>query len=458
MARLSQDSIRRLAVFLATVVVVVAGATAAPLLTDRGIQEQRIPAFESGIVPDRAPAEGQVGLEPVEEGGLIAIDTGHGNRFDQDEIQPLVEAITSAGYRVEFVSSATGVTSAVKRADGLVVIDPGLEYSSTEVDAVERFVDNGGRLVLMGEPPRSQLVGGLFSISIRTIRSRMDSFSNAFGIEFGEAYLFNTDENDGNHRNIFARTRGSSPLIRGVDRTAFYTATSVTTQNGQPFLWATQGTRMVRGDTPGQYPVAVRSGNVVAIGDTTFLAEDNFNVVDNERLTENLARFLISGNVRKTLADYPDLVGEEPTVRYTKVTFTDAAQRVANNLRGNGQDPRVSLRRGARAPENADILLTTYEYLENHDVGIGGLTVANGRVAVAGYESDSTGVITFHAPPSGIDLVVIVDGPSRSRTAVNLLETGEFTQYLISDRSAVYRTGSAGLPTDTNATLNVTGS
>ena len=457
MARPSQDSIRRLAVFLATVVVVVAGSTAAPLLTDRGPQEQQIPAYEE-IVPERAPAEGQPELEPAEEGGLIAIDAGHVNRFDQDEIQPLVEAITSAGYRVEFISSATGVTSAVKRADGLVVIDPGLEYSQSEVAAVERFVDNGGRLVLVGEPPQSRLVGGLFAISVRTIRSQMDSLSKAFGIEFGEAYLFNTEENDGNHRNIFAATRGQSPLIRGVDRTAFYTATSVTAQDGQPFLWATPGTRMVRGDTPGRYPVAVRSGNVVALGDKTFMFEDNFNVVDNEQLTENLARFLISGNVRKTLADYPDLVGEEPTVRYTKVTFTDAAQTVANNLRDNGQDPTISLRRGARAPENADVLLTTYEYVEEHDIGADGLTVANGRVAVSGYESDSTGVITFHAPRSGIDLVVVVDGPTRVRTAANLLETGEFTQYLISDRSAVYRTPQTGPSTGDGRGLNVTDS
>lgn len=456
MARLSQDSAKRLAVFLITVVVVVAGATAAPLLTDRGQQEQEIPAYEN-IVPDRAPAEGQPELEPVEEGGLIAIDAGHVNRFDQDEIQPLVEAITSAGYRVEFVSSASGVQSAVKRADGLVVIDPGLEYSQPEVDAVERFVDNGGRLLLIGEPPRSQIAGGLFVLSIRTVRSQMDSLSKAFGIEFGEAYLFNTEENEGNHRNIFARTRGSSPLIQGVDRTAFYTATSVTAQNGQPFLWATEGTRMIRGDTPGRYPVAVRSGNVVAVGDKTFMDSDNFNVVDNERLTENLARFLISGNVRKTLADYPDVVGEEPTVRYTKVTFTDATQTIANDLRDNGQDPTISLRRGARAPENADVLITTYEYLEEHDIGAEGLTVANGRVAVSGYESDSTGVITFHAPRSGIDLVVVVDGPTRVRTAADLLETGEFTDYLISDRSAIYRTAQAGPPTGDEASLNVTG-
>lgn len=444
MERPSRDSLLRLGVFLATVVVVVAGATAAPLLTDRGIQPQDHPAFAEGLVPERAPDEGQVALEPVDRQGTIVIDDAHGNRFDQDEIQPLVEAITSAGYRVEFASAATGIGTAIKGADALVVIDPSLEYTTAEVTAVERFVDNGGRLVMIGEPPHTQINGGLFSISLRTVRSQLDTLSSAFGIEFGEHYLFNTAENDGNFRNVFALAGTGSPLVDGVDRTAFYTATSVSVRDGNALLMTTDRTRSVRGDTPGRYPVAVRSGNVVAIGDKTFLQEDNFNVVDNDRFIENVGSFLIGGDRRQTLRDYPALAGAAPTIRYTKVTFYDAAKRMANDLRDDGQDPRLSLKRGAGAAEGADVLITTYDYLEAH----GGLeaqsiTVTKGRVAVTGYESSSTGVITFHAPPTGPDLVIIVDGPSRARRAAALLENGEFEQYLINDRSAIFRTASA---------------
>lgn len=443
MERPSRDSLLRIGVFLATVVVVIAGATAAPLLTDRGIQQQDHPAYESGLVPERAPAEGQVALDPVDSQGTIVIDAGHANRFDQDEIQPLVEAITSAGYSVEFTQSAGSVTTAIKGAEGLVVIDPAIEYSSSEVDAVQRFVDNGGRLVLIGEPPRSQITGGLFSISIRTVRSQLDTLSSAFGIEYGENYLFDTGDNDGNFRNIFARARGRSPLVDGVERTAFYTATPVTARDGQILLRTAEQTRLIRGDTPARHPVAVRSGNVVAVGDKTFLQDNNFNVVDNERFIENLGTFLISGDRRQTLLDYPALAGDTPTVRYTDVSFHDAAKRVANDLRDNGQDTKLSLKRGSGAADGADVLFATYDYLEENDLGIGSLTVADGRVAVPGYESSSTGVITFHAPTSGPALIIVVDGPTRARKAADILDTGELDKHAINDRSAIFRSASA---------------
>ncbi len=442
MAPLSRDSLLRIGVFLATVIVVVIGSTAAPHLTGPGVQQQANPAFESGLVPDRAPDKGQVALGRVDHSGLIVIDATHANRFDHDQIQPLVEAISSAGYEVE-IASGGSVGDAIEGADGLVVIDPGQEYSQSEVDNIERFVDNGGRLVMIGEPPTSQIVGGLFTISIRTVRSQFDSLSKAFGFEFGESYLFNTGDNDGNFRNIFAESKGSSPIVAGVDRTSFYTATSVSAANGQTVLQTTSGYRSVRGDTPGQYPVAARNGNVLAIGDKTFLSRDNFNVVDNDRFIENVARFLIAGDYRQTLADYPALTGESPTIRYTKVRFFDAAQRVEDQLRGNGQDVTLSLRRGARAPNGSDVLITTYDYLENNDIGTDSITVSDGRVAVTGYESSTTGVILFHAPPTGPDLVVVVDGPSRARRAAELLESGEFEDYLINDRTAVIRTASA---------------
>lgn len=441
MAPLSRDSLLRIAVFLATVIVVVIGSSAAPLLTSPGVQQQDHPAFESGLVPEQAPDKGHVALGRVDHRGLIVIDDTHANRFDHDQIQPLVEAITSAGYEVEIASGSVG--DAIEGADGLVVIDPGQEYSQSEVDDIERFVANGGRLVMIGEPPQSQIVGGLFTISIRTVRSQLDSLSKAFGLEFGESYLFNTKENDGNFRNVFAQSQGDSPIVAGVDRTAFYTATSVSAANGQTVLQTTRGSRSVRGDTPGQYPVAARNGNVLAIGDKTFLSEDNFNVVDNDRFIENVARFLIAGDYRQKLVDYPAIAGDSPTVRYTKVHFFDPAQRIANDLRSEGMKTTLSLRRGSQAANGSDVLLTTYDYLENNDIGTDSITASDGRVSVAGYESDSTGVIVFHAPPTGPDLVVVVDGPSRARRAAELLESGEFEDYLINDRTAVFRTASA---------------
>jgi len=436
MDRLTRDNRPRAVVFLTTVVVVVVISTATPLVSHLLTPPVTYPAYETGLVPDPAPASGQVGLVAGNRSGTIVIDSAHANGFDQEDIQPLIEAITDAGYRVAFAETETGIEAALVGADGLVVIDPGREYSVDEVRAVKRFVDDGGRLVMLGEPGRSR-VG---AVSVRSIRSRFDSLSTAFGIEFGEDYLFNTADNDGNHRNVFAAPSGDSPLVARVERTAFYTAAPVSTTNGQALLVATNGTRLVRGDTPGRYPVAVRHGNVLAVGDTTFLAGDLFNVVDNDRFIGNIARFLLSGPRQLTLEDYPALVGETPTVQYTDVTLLGAAQRIATDLREGGARPRLRLEGGGGATEGADVVLATYSHLRTHGTGLPSLTVARGRVAVPGFESETAGVIVFHSPVDGPGLVVAVTGPAKARQAAGILAEGELKEYLLNERSAVVRT------------------
>jgi hypothetical protein len=46
----------------------------------------------------------------------------------------------------------------------------------------------------------------------------------------------------------------------------------------------------------GPHPLAVRTENVVAVGDATFFEGANYRVADNDRLVSNLVSFLVSGD------------------------------------------------------------------------------------------------------------------------------------------------------------------
>ena len=47
---------------------------------------------------------------------------------------------------------------ALRGADSLLVVSPVLEYGASDADVVRRFVDKGGRLVVLAEPTPGQAV------------------------------------------------------------------------------------------------------------------------------------------------------------------------------------------------------------------------------------------------------------------------------------------------------------
>lgn len=431
--------------FVIVVVLVAAGAAAVPLLDVGGGSDDPAEYAEystSNLVPERSSAGGIPSVERADDPGLVLIDRAHANRFREEDIQVLVSAITAAGYEVEFLRPTEDFDAALSRADAFLVVDPALRYTESDVDRVESFVDSGGRLVMLGEPTQAAINAAGPLPTLSTARNRLATLSTRFGIEFGTGYLYNMETREGNFRNVFADPAGGGAVTDGIDRAVFYTATRVQVTDGSAALVAIDGTRNVRGDALGDYPVAVRAGNVVAIGDTTFLERDNYNVLDNDRLIGNLARFLTSGSRSRTIANYPATVAESPTIAYTSVGFLDAAQTVADDLRATGRTPTLSLRRGAGAGSGTDVLIASYDYLETHDVGAG-ITARAGRVAVRGYESNTDGVIVFRAPADGIDLVVAVDGQEQAERAAEILASGELDGFVIGDRTAVARTDAA---------------
>lgn len=432
----------RAGVFALVVAVVVAASVAGSVLLPPGVRDTGVPyPAAADTLPARAAASGTPSTELTGgETRTVLVDASHANRFDDGDVAPLVRAVQSAGHEVRFVRGGDSLERALADADALVVVDPGLDYTDSEVGAVEEFVADGGRLVVMGEPTRVQVSAGPFGATLVRVRSHLHALADPFGVEFGTEYLYNTRTNEGNYKRIYATAAGPVANV-SVGRTAFYTATTVRAAGGTPVLTTTPGTRLSGMDTDGARTVAAvaANGRVLALGDSTFLAGGKHAVVDNERLVDAVARFLVAGDHRRDLLDYPAVAGDEPRVAYTSDGLLNASKALARDLRDAGARPRV-VRADAPSTGSVDVLVTTYADLP---ADAGGITVTATRVETPGFSGARANVTVVRAPSSGYDLIVAGETAADVRRGVGVLADGIAVE-AISNRTAVVRVPDGG--------------
>lgn len=440
--------VRRVTVFVVVVVLtiaVVSASTIAPTFDQGADGPEERPEYDTAkLVPDRPPAEGQITTERG-DAGVVLIDQAHSNRVNKEDLQPFEAALSQRGYTVEYLETKANFDEQLARAGAFVVLDPGISYTDQEANRVESFVDSGGRLLMAGEPSQLGIQQvGFFAILV-PLPARIGPLSSRFGIQFSEGHLFNMESNDGNHLNIFARGTGTA-LAEGVDRTAMYTAAAVDAQEGTPVLVATEGTRNARGDVTGEYALAVRSGNVLAVGDRTFFERGNFRVADNARFLENVIVFLTTGDRERTLLEYPAIVGTPPDIRYTEPDLLDAAQAIGGSLReARSTNPSVLLESDTVTTRDAEVLVTTFDYLDTHP-GIGTeIDVSGDTMSVPGYESSPDNVAVIHYTDDET-VVVAADTPEHAEAAADLLVNQQFEPNAISDRTVIIRFTPAETP------------
>lgn len=162
---------------------------------------------------------------------------------------------------------------------------------------MDDFTDDGGRVLLVAEPTRQEvgLVGGQF-----TSRSRTSALASRLGVGFGTDYLYDQSANDGNYRHVFATpaTGGDDPLVRDVERTTAYTATTVHVADGRAVLTTVETTRRSGSGRPGEYAVVATTdgGETIAVGDLSFMRTGRHGVADNEVFIARLVEHLAGGN------------------------------------------------------------------------------------------------------------------------------------------------------------------
>jgi len=275
-------------------------STQPPEFAPENARAQRLDASGSvGLPPALAAGEGEG--EGEGDGGIerktVLIDPG---RLPEDDLHGLTRALTLAGHEV--LIAGPNLEGGLARADAFLLFDPGTSYGTDRINATREFVDAGGRIVIFGEPNRKELSTSLFSVSITTVRSNVGPVANEFGIVFGRRYLYDTTRSDGNFKHVLAEGEADA----GFDgTTAFYTATDVRVRNGTTVLATPSSTRLSTGGTDGPHAVAATAagGDVLAVGDTTFVQAGRHTVGDNERFIRYVLEFALEGDLDRSAYD-----------------------------------------------------------------------------------------------------------------------------------------------------------
>lgn len=311
---------KQAAAFVAIVAVVVGGAAVAPFATGADAAPDYAPVENENfrpddIVVDESPENGRVTMDSSTSGKTVLVDAGHGNDFTRSDLSPLVSALTRNGHTVRFYNGRrASLNESLRGADAFVVVNPREPFAPGEVDGVTAFADAGGRVLLLGDPPSTQVGGGFLFGFVERVGYRQTDVASSLGVAYGAGYLYNMERNDANFKGVYATPTGSGPLTAGVDRVVVREAVPVATGSGSAALVGTDGTTLSTTRRSGEYAVAVRNGDVVAVGDTGFLAPEDAYEADNEAFVGNLADFLVTGQKEPGAPADPDAErrGERP--------------------------------------------------------------------------------------------------------------------------------------------------
>lgn len=364
--------------------------------------------------------------------GLLVVDALHANSFSESELSTLSSWVANRGYDVEFVGGfSSGRTSTrlepleqkLREAGSLLVMLPQTTYTEAEVDLVERFVDKGGKLVLVSDPTRPSRINGL---------------AKRFGVEFQPDYLYNTVEYDLNFRHIFIRDFQPSQITSGLDTVALYITGSVESA-GDGLAFADVNTRSSLGETAEEYK-AISLGdrrNVLAIADFTFMVPPYNALLDNDRLLSNLADFLTDNQREYDLGDFPHFYDGNPGDGVDILLGQPALWNLGLEMRNGLSAFEISSRIG----EEEDVSRNTAFlglYEDSHMVSRY-LTAAGVNVDdmislpfAPEVSSKGTAIVLLHKDQDRYVLAALGDTPDTLAEAVSSLFSGEFRDQLIS--------------------------
>ncbi len=300
-----------------------------PDTPDLGLETLQLPTYPLNTAP--------VVIEDRQ--GVMVLDTLHFNHYFAGELESLLSKVTNLGYDIDFfgdrlafdlpdeLERAAKLEEGLRGADSLLVVAPFFDYTAREAEIVRRFVDKGGRLVLLGDPTRVR---------------RVNQLATALGLNFEADFLYNIVEHDANYRNIIVRDFTRHQVTSGLGSIVLYTAGSIT-GSGQPLAWGDANTKSSLREAPLLTPMVLAlDGNVLALADATFLQPPYDHVLDNDRFLANIADFLTSGQRAFDLEDFPGFFRGDVAVRATSPTLLDVSTELAGFLTSGDQNARLS--------------------------------------------------------------------------------------------------------------------
>ena len=389
------------------------------------------------------PTSSHTGFTEVPElhSGMLLVDGAHRNDFTRGEVSNLLARVASRGFDIEFIGEE-GTLGAFRRlddderlpmlreklrqADSFVVMVPGEDYIREEVDLVERFIDKGGRLLLIADPTRDD---------------EINSLAERFGITFQPDYLYNNVNYDLNFRNIFISNFRPDEVTQGLGQIVLYTAGSV--KSSKPWLAHTDASTRssIAERIEPFYPmVKGENGRVLAIHDLTFMLPPQNSILDNDQLISNIAGFLTAGKRSFDLADFPYFFQSDVDILLGRSSLFDAGAavkaildifQISSSIVGVEDITRDTVFLGLYQ-DASDVA----QYLE-----IAGIRVESALRTPFTPDIDPAGTvfILLHSSPDRNVLAILGASESAVADMLSNLDTGSFRTGLVSDSIGVYR-------------------
>jgi hypothetical protein len=241
----------------------------------------------------------------------LLLDISHYNQFSISELETLTNLVALKGGHLNVTDLYGDLDAELKKADAYVVIAPTLAFSNYEVQSIRRFVERGGRLLVISDPTRGSY-GEYVSLDYATSTLSDIEIANLllepFGIAFSNDYVYNLVKNEGNFRNVIFKDIDNSALTKSLKEVVLYGSHSfkavpkaLISGDDNTFSSLTdQGSSLVVAGSNAE-------GNVLVLGDLNFMTPPYNRVADNAILIENIASFLTGNARQRTLADFPYL-------------------------------------------------------------------------------------------------------------------------------------------------------
>ncbi len=410
---------------------------------------------------------------PIKQvGGVVLLDDAHSDQFQPDEIQTLMDALGQRGARVELNSDSAKLESQLKYASAYLVFSPYYKYTPSEVQIIQNFIGRGGRMAVFTDPTRGLVIYDNAGNPIDNIpdTTEVNPLLEPFGITINSDYLYDLEENEGNFRNVYFESFGKSDLTWGLKKVVLYGTHSLETDSGLTLMSGNDKTFSSETDaTPnndsnqGWAGAALdKTGNVLAVGDFTFMTPPYNTVGDNGVFINNIADFLLGGTLKYSLADFPYLF----TGTSVDVLPTSNIEMTANLINAISKfqssykaiNTQINIVQDSSSSQNL-IVLGTFAQADDLNKYVKPFNVtmndANNYIELPGFgQLGKTGnsVLLFSSGDNGNTLVLLADTESDLTSLMSNLSGDDLSKCVLQGEIGVCSIGFGGSFSTSTAT------
>lgn len=389
----------------------------------RGIPEKRAEiatpdytAFERQNVAVSTPD-----LEDIEQlGGTVLLDAAHINQYALSEVDSLTSAIRARGGNIKTIVDPLLLEGELKSATAYITISPTVAYLESEIQLLKNFTERGGKILVFVDATRFFL--GFDYISGNPIPygdvNAANSLLKVWDISINNDYLYNTERNEGNFRNVFFNEFGKNELTFGLSEVAMYGTRSVESRSGLVLLQGAETNLSSTNDAHNPNAggaVLSEDESAAAFGDFTFLSPPYSTYTDNAILIQNLADFILSGEQAANLDVFPYLFKSKTVQVYITSDLERTPELVSalGSLQASMRSLNYKLEFIDRLPSSGDTLIIgTFEAIDDLDTYL--------KIADVEIDGDLISTVEFGDVNRAGNGLLILEGNKKGSTLVML--------------------------------------